>query len=721
MHLAPDATAGWPRARTRSTVRATDAGRQHRPDARPAATWTVDNTAPDTTIDAGPSGIATSDTATFAFSATETGSTFGCTLDGGALTACTSPKTYSGLAEGAHTFTVRATDPAGNTDPSPASRTWTVDTAGADTTIDDVAPTGDGRRGFRAVAASRSAPAQRHGVDLRLASKCRRRQRLGPHSRLQSWDRRAWPRVAHDVHRPGAVDPAGNTDPTSASRTGTVDTTPPDTTIDAGPIGIATSDTATFAFSATETGSTFGCTLDGGVLTACTSPKTYSGLAEGSHTFTVRATDPAGNTDPSPASRTWTIDLQVADTTPPDVALTAPADGASVRGSVTISATAHDDTAVDHVDFLVDDVVVGTDSTDFPYSMSWDSTSLADGPATITAIAVDTSGNRTTSASRTVTVDNTPPDTTIDAGPTGTVGSASASFAFSATETGSTFGCTLDGGALTACTSPQTYSGLAEGAHTFTVRATDPAGNTDPSPASRTWTVDTTAPDTTIDAGPSGIATSDTATFAFSATETGSTFGCTLDGGVLTACTSPKTYSGLAEGAHTFTVRATDPAGNTDPSPASRTWTVDTTAARHDDRRGSVGHRDLGHRHLRLQRDRDRLDLRLHARRRSADGVHLAQDLQRAGRGRAHVHRPGDRPGRQHRPDPRQPDLDHRPAGRRHDPADRGAHGAGRRGVRPWQRHDQRHCPAMTPPSTMSTSSSEMSSSAPTRPTSRTP
>jgi hypothetical protein len=86
--------------------------------------------------------------------------------------------------------------------------------------------------------------------------------------------------------------------------------------------------------------------------------------------------------------------------------------------------------------------------------------------------------------------DGTAPDTTIDAGPSGTVGAASATFAFSATETGSTFGCTLDGGALTACTSPTTYSGLADGAHTFTVRATDPAGNTDPTPANRTWTVD---------------------------------------------------------------------------------------------------------------------------------------------------------------------------------------------------------------------------------------
>jgi hypothetical protein len=86
--------------------------------------------------------------------------------------------------------------------------------------------------------------------------------------------------------------------------------------------------------------------------------------------------------------------------------------------------------------------------------------------------------------------DTTPPDTTITTGPVGTVTSASASFEFSATETGSTFECQLDAGAFEACTSPTAYSGLAAGQHTFGVRATDAAGNTDATPATRTWTVE---------------------------------------------------------------------------------------------------------------------------------------------------------------------------------------------------------------------------------------
>ena len=86
-----------------------------------------------------------------------------------------------------------------------------------------------------------------------------------------------------------------------------VDTTPPDTTITSGPSGTTSSTTASFEFSSSEGGSTFECQLDQGAFAGCTSPKSYSGLAPGSHTFSVRATDAAGNVDPTPATSTWTI------------------------------------------------------------------------------------------------------------------------------------------------------------------------------------------------------------------------------------------------------------------------------------------------------------------------------------------------------------------------------------------------------------------------------
>jgi hypothetical protein len=90
--------------------------------------------------------------------------------------------------------------------------------------------------------------------------------------------------------------------------------------------------------------------------------------------------------------------------------------------------------------------------------------------------------------------DTTAPETAIDSGPSGTVSSASASFGFSSSETGSTFQCSLDGAAFASCASPKDYTGLSEGSHTFEVKATDAAGNTDTTPASRSWTVNTTAP-----------------------------------------------------------------------------------------------------------------------------------------------------------------------------------------------------------------------------------
>jgi len=175
--------------------------------------------------------------------------------------------------------------------------------------------------------------------------------------------------------------------------------------------------------------------------------------------------------------------------------------------------------------------------------------------------------------------DTTAPQTTIDSGPSGTVTSSTANFAFSSSESGSTFVCRLDGGAWIACTSPRQYTGLPNGSHTFEVRATDSAGNVDSTPASRTWTInDTTAPETTITSGPAeGGTTSSTATFGFSSSEEGSTFVCRLDGSAWASCTSPKAYSNLSSGSHTFEVRAKDAAGNTDQSPAKRTWTVDAT------------------------------------------------------------------------------------------------------------------------------------------------
>ena len=120
---------------------------------------------------------------------------------------------------------------------------------------------------------------------------------------------------------------------------------------------------------------------------------------------------------------------------------------------------------------------------------------------------------------------------------------------------------------------------LTAGSHTFDVRATDAAGNTDATPASHTWTIDLTPPNTTIDSSPSSPSGNTTPTFAFSSSEGGSSFECRIDGGGWSSCTSPDTISpALGEGSHTFDVRAIDPAGNADATPAGHTWLIDTGA-----------------------------------------------------------------------------------------------------------------------------------------------
>jgi len=105
-----------------------------------------------------------------------------------------------------------------------------------------------------------------------------------------------------------------------------------------------------------------------------------------------------------------------------------------------------------------------------------------------------------------------------------------------------------------------------------TVAPTDENGNT--------FDVQTynfaTGVDTVIDSAPSSPTSATTATFTFHSTAAGATFACSLDGAAATACTSPVSYPGLADGPHTFSVAATAN-GTTDPSPATSSWTVDTT------------------------------------------------------------------------------------------------------------------------------------------------
>ncbi len=256
---------------------------------------------------------------------------------------------------------------------------------------------------------------------------------------------------------------------------------PPPPTITSSPASPTSLTSASFSFTDSQAGVIFLCKLDAAAFAACTSPKRYTGLAAGSHTFKVKASD--GKKMSATTSFTWKVDL----TPPPAPSLT-----------------------------------------------------------------------------------STPPDPS---------GSTSASLSFTDAEAGVAFRCKLDAGAYGACTSAKSYTGLAAGPHTFAVQAKDAAGNLSAT-ISYTWMVDLTSPPPppppSIVSTPADPTNLMSASFSFTNTQAGVTFLCALDGSAFAACTSPKSYSGLSDGSHTFAVRAVDAAGNSS-AIASYTWTVDTT------------------------------------------------------------------------------------------------------------------------------------------------
>ena len=151
---------------------------------------------------------------------------------------------------------------------------------------------------------------------------------------------------------------------------------------------------------------------------------------------------------------------------------------------------------------------------------------------------------------------------TISSGPSGPTASTSASFAFTGPKKAA-FRCSLDEAAFATCSSPKSYSGLGQGAHTFAVKAV--VDGTESATTTRAWVVDTVAPAAlTITTKPSDPTPSATNDFAWTQPEPGATSQCSLENGPWTTCTTP--YRWVIDtgnyGQHQFAVRAIDAAGN---------------------------------------------------------------------------------------------------------------------------------------------------------------
>ena len=203
---------------------------------------------------------------------------------------------------------------------------------------------------------------------------------------------------------------------------------------------------------------------------------------------------------------------------------------------------------------------------------------LTEGSHTFRVVAVDDVGNESAPATRTWSVDATPPaaPSNVD-GPSGLVASTQAQFSWDLPGDAAGSTCSLDDATPTPCTTGQSYSSLGQGAHSFAVRAVDAYGNASPA-VTQTWQVDTIPPQFPWFGATPQQQTSSTSAFFTWATDSGATYSCTLDTEAV-ACGAEGSYSvsGLAPGQHTFAVTASDLAGNTS-GPDSYTWTIDTTA-----------------------------------------------------------------------------------------------------------------------------------------------
>jgi subtilisin family serine protease len=204
----------------------------------------------------------------------------------------------------------------------------------------------------------------------------------------------------------------------------------------------------------------------------------------------LRAAQAAGTPPPPPPPPV--------DTQPPTVAFTAPGVGAAVRGTVTVAANASDNVAVAHVDFYDGATLIGTDAS-APYGVSW--ATNGDGPHTLTVTAYDTAGLSTTDT-RAVVVDNTPPSATVTSpapGPVSGTISITADSADPAPGSGVASVQFLVDGNVVATDTSAPYSAswnsatTANGPHSITARAIDGAGNSATSAAVQV-TVDNVAP-----------------------------------------------------------------------------------------------------------------------------------------------------------------------------------------------------------------------------------
>ncbi len=374
---------------------------------------------------------------------------------------------------------------------------------------------------------------------------------------------------------------------TSGAVTVTVfnDTSPPTVTIASPSAGATLSGTLTVTAGASDNVGVVGVQfrLDGAALGAEDTVAPYAvpwnttTAGNGPHTLTAVARDAAGNVTPAAA-----VPVTV-DNASPTVSLTSPSSGATLSGTVTVTAGASDNVGVVGVQFRLDGAALGAEDTVAPYAVPWNTTTAGNGPHTLTAVARDAAGNVTPAAAVPVTVDNASPTVSLTSPSSGATLSGTVTVTAGASDNVGVVGVQfrLDGAALGAEDTVAPYAvpwnttTAGNGPHTLTAVARDAAGNVTPA-AAVPVTVDNASPTVSLTSPSSGATLSGTVTVTAGASDNVGVVGVQfrLDGAALGAEDTTAPYAvpwnttTAGNGPHTLTAVARDAAGNVTPAAA---------------------------------------------------------------------------------------------------------------------------------------------------------
>ena len=554
--------------------------------------WEVmDVTPPDTEIlsvtHLGPTDLIEPDSLRFELRGTDNATAwweleFECQLDDGPWEACDTPFHYLELEElpgGDHVMRIRAVDEFENADPTPAVHEFNSE-AGPETTILTGPEPETGSTGASFTFAADPAEGATFECSLDLAE----------------FEPCANPLVLTDVpfgeHELAvrAKGPMGAVDLEPAVwEWASGDVTPPVVTIHDGP-DPATLDTgATFTFTIDDPEAVAQCSLDGGPPEFCESPLTYttedlalaSGHHSGPHTLEITATKAHQLVDGLPATWNWIVD----DVTAPDTVIdnSPPAEiNYDLPSVFTFSSPEAGVSYECALDEPLDPVPPEFTSCASPPENRVEYSGLEPGLHKLLVRAVDPSLNADPTPAEYTWTNVGPALTTITAdvpAAPATTTETEATFSFSSDQAGVTHTCSFDGAPHLPCSSPVHIPDAQVGNHTFEVQSTNRFLHLEEPPASFEWTVEVPdgviLPETELLTTPLELSNESTARFTFSSNVTGSSFDCQLDLGLWERCSSPQLYNDLAEGEHTFAVRARGALGIPDQSPAEFTWTID--------------------------------------------------------------------------------------------------------------------------------------------------